>query len=139
MGDAGVSAIRGKDDSPVALAPAPAPVKKHVDIDVEAQTWLGAKSGAGRIRSGIPGLRSLKGSEKRRADMGTGGDAVEYAVPTSKKFAHLGVWFVLNLALTIFNKAVLGEVRARAPAAPSSLLSGTSTLSRTPCPLAHTS
>lgn len=118
MGDAGAGAIRGKDDPPVTLAPAPA--EKIADIDVEAQTWLSAKSDASRTRSGIPGLRSFGGSEKRRVEQATAGDAVEYTVPTSKKFAHLGVWFVLNLVLTIFNKAVLGEVRA--PGSSSSFL-----------------
>ncbi len=36
--------------------------------------------------------------------------AAEYDVPTQTKLVYLGGWFLLNLALTIYNKAVLGEV-----------------------------
>ncbi len=36
--------------------------------------------------------------------------AAEYDVATQTKLAYLGGWFLLNLALTIYNKAVLGEV-----------------------------
>lgn len=37
----------------------------------------------------------------------------EYRVPTRTKLAYLGGYFFLNLALTIYNKAVLGKVRER--------------------------
>lgn len=37
--------------------------------------------------------------------------AAEYEVPTRTKLFYLGAWFALNLILTIYNKAVLGEVR----------------------------
>lgn len=35
----------------------------------------------------------------------------EYRVPTRTKLAYLAVYFLLNLILTIYNKAVLGKVR----------------------------
>lgn len=34
----------------------------------------------------------------------------EYRVPTTKKFAYLAVYFLCNVSLTIYNKAVLGKV-----------------------------
>jgi hypothetical protein len=34
----------------------------------------------------------------------------EYQVPTEKKLAYLSVYFLLNVSLTIYNKAVLGKV-----------------------------
>jgi hypothetical protein len=35
----------------------------------------------------------------------------EYNVPTRTKIAYLGVYFLCNVCLTIYNKAVLGKVR----------------------------
>jgi hypothetical protein len=35
----------------------------------------------------------------------------EYNVSTGRKFAFLSVYFLCNVALTIYNKAVLGKVR----------------------------
>jgi hypothetical protein len=35
----------------------------------------------------------------------------EYNVSTGRKFAYLSVYFLCNIALTIYNKAVLGKVR----------------------------
>ena len=43
---------------------------------------------------------------QRRAKAG----AVEYQVPSSTKYLFLGIYFALNLALTIYNKYVLGKV-----------------------------
>jgi hypothetical protein len=34
----------------------------------------------------------------------------EYEVPTEKKLVYLCVYFLLNVSLTIYNKAVLGKV-----------------------------
>lgn len=34
----------------------------------------------------------------------------EYGVPTEKKLAYICVYFLLNVSLTIYNKAVLGKV-----------------------------
>ena len=36
--------------------------------------------------------------------------ALEYRIPASRKLAYLGLYFLLNLSLTIYNKAVLGSV-----------------------------
>jgi len=36
---------------------------------------------------------------------------LEYSIPTRTKLMHLAAYFTLNLVLTIYNKAVLGEVR----------------------------
>lgn len=38
-------------------------------------------------------------------------DAAEYSVPAKTKFAHLACYFALNLALTLYNKAILGGFR----------------------------
>ena len=43
---------------------------------------------------------------KKRADV----SAAEYQVPTSTKYFFLAIYFTLNLALTIYNKLVLGKV-----------------------------
>ena len=37
--------------------------------------------------------------------------APEYSIPTKTKSLYLGLYFALNLALTLYNKAVLGKVR----------------------------
>ena len=42
----------------------------------------------------------------------SGKHAAEYQVPTRTKYMYLGVYFGLNLGLTLFNKAILGKVRA---------------------------
>lgn len=34
----------------------------------------------------------------------------EYSVPAATKFAYLSVYFLCNVGLTIYNKAVLGKV-----------------------------
>ena len=36
--------------------------------------------------------------------------AHEYSIPTRTKYLHLSLYFGLNLALTLFNKALLGQV-----------------------------
>ena len=35
----------------------------------------------------------------------------EYSIPTRTKLAYLSVYFLCNVLLTIYNKAVLGKVR----------------------------
>ena len=39
--------------------------------------------------------------------------ALEYRIPASRKLAYLALYFLLNLSLTIYNKAVLGSVSRR--------------------------
>ena len=46
------------------------------------------------------------------SEIGSGKHAAEYRVPTRTKYLYLGVYFGLNLGLTLFNKAILGKVRA---------------------------
>ena len=36
-------------------------------------------------------------------------NAPEYGIPTRTKYLYLGLYFTLNLALTLYNKAVLGK------------------------------
>lgn len=40
----------------------------------------------------------------------SGKHAAEYSVPSRTKYTYLGLYFGLNLGLTLFNKAVLGKV-----------------------------
>ena len=47
------------------------------------------------------------------SEIGSGKHAAEYRVPTRTKYMYLGVYFGLNLGLTLFNKAILGNVRAK--------------------------
>jgi hypothetical protein len=42
--------------------------------------------------------------------------ALEYRIPASRKLAYLALYFLLNLSLTIYNKAVLGSVSYSQPA-----------------------
>jgi hypothetical protein len=37
--------------------------------------------------------------------------ATEYRIPVRKKLLYLGGYFLLNLSLTLYNKALLGNVR----------------------------
>lgn len=46
--------------------------------------------------------------------------AAEYHVPSATKYLYLSIYFTLNVALTICNKAVLGKVRSF-PSTPESL------------------
>lgn len=36
--------------------------------------------------------------------------ALEYTIPTSQKLMALGIYFLCNVGLTLYNKAVLGSV-----------------------------
>ena len=64
-----------------------------------------------------PGLQSLL-AEKEERDKRKGNgvvvlvraQAVEYRVPTRTKVAYLSVYFLCNVGLTVWNKAVLGKV-----------------------------
>ena len=47
--------------------------------------------------------------------------AAEYRVPTSTKYLFLGIYFTLNLALTIYNKFVLGKVCSEKSTTPTRL------------------
>ena len=44
------------------------------------------------------------------SELSSGKHAAEYRVPTRTKYTYLGVYFGLNLGLTLFNKAILGKV-----------------------------
>ena len=46
-------------------------------------------------------------------DTESGKHAAEYSVPAKTKYLFLGLYFGLNLSLTLFNKAVLGKVSWR--------------------------
>lgn len=48
--------------------------------------------------------------EKKDAPILSAGTETEYRVPTRTKLAYLSVYFLLNVSLTIYNKAVLGKV-----------------------------
>ena len=51
----------------------------------------------------------LEGQKSKPGD-GRDRSAAEYHIPTSTKYVYLGLYFALNLALTIYNKVVLGKV-----------------------------
>ena len=48
--------------------------------------------------------------EAQRTTKRAENSAAEYQVPTSTKYLFLAIYFTLNLALTIYNKLVLGKV-----------------------------
>jgi hypothetical protein len=68
--------------------------KMRVDEDMEAQHQHLMASD--REKGGIPILSPRLDSE--------------YSVPAATKFAYLSVYFLCNVGLTIYNKAVLGKV-----------------------------
>jgi hypothetical protein len=50
--------------------------------------------------------------DEKRGNLGSPTPSIdsEYHVPAARKFAFLGVYFLCNVSLTIYNKAVLGKV-----------------------------
>ena len=58
---------------------------------------------------GMPDVQDLE--QQRAAEQPVSGKhAAEYSVPARTKYIYLGLYFGLNLGLTLFNKAVLGKV-----------------------------
>jgi hypothetical protein len=72
-----------------------------VVIDDKMPTKSLAKS-MGDIEAQLPSLMLSKGSPPPLA--------LEYRVPAKKKLIYLGGYFLLNLTLTLYNKALLGNV-----------------------------
>ena len=59
----------------------------------------------------MPDPRDVEAQKTLVKDPTTSGKhAAEYSVPAATKYAYLGLYFGLNLGLTLFNKAVLGKV-----------------------------
>ena len=58
---------------------------------------------------GMPEYNDLE-SQKTLKGTVSGKHAAEYSVPATTKYSYLGLYFGLNLGLTLFNKAVLGKV-----------------------------
>ena len=56
-------------------------------------------------------LQEEAGSDAVDLEAASGISAAEYHIPASTKCLHLSLYFSLNLALTIYNKAVLDKVR----------------------------
>lgn len=50
-------------------------------------------------------------TEEKTAQCATTQFDPEYSIPTRTKLAYLSVYFLCNVLLTIYNKAVLGKVR----------------------------
>ena len=50
-------------------------------------------------------------TEENTAQCSTTQFDLEYRIPTGTKLAYLSVYFLCNISLTIYNKAVLGKVR----------------------------
>ena len=58
---------------------------------------------------GMPDVIDIE--QQRAAQQNVSGKhAAEYSVPARTKYIYLGLYFGLNLGLTLFNKAVLGKV-----------------------------
>ena len=59
----------------------------------------------------MAGSEDLESQRSRDNKESTSGQhAAEYNVPAKQKYFFLGLYFALNLSLTLFNKAVLGKV-----------------------------
>lgn len=78
---------------------------QHTDATQTLLEKMGTMTSNGDIEAQPP--RSPTESE-----VGSGKHAAEYRVPTRTKYMYLGIYFGLNLGLTLFNKAILGKVRA---------------------------
>lgn len=58
----------------------------------------------------MSGSEDLESQRSRGNKESTSGQhAAEYGVPAKQKYFFLGLYFALNLSLTLFNKAVLGK------------------------------
>ena len=58
----------------------------------------------------MPGTGDIESQQTPpRKDTTSGSHAAEYSVPAKTKYLYLGLYFGLNLSLTLFNKAVLGK------------------------------
>jgi hypothetical protein len=55
-------------------------------------------------------IESQKGNRELSRGPGKITPCSEYRVPTTTKFAYLGIYFLCNVSLTIYNKLVLGKV-----------------------------
>jgi hypothetical protein len=60
-------------------------------------------------RTLVSDLEAQATEKKNDLYLSTGTDT-EYGIPTGTKLAYLSVYFLLNVTLTIYNKAVLGKV-----------------------------
>lgn len=58
------------------------------------------------------GLLKESGDVEAQKDTSSSTTAVEHTVSMKSKLSFLGAYFLLNLALTLSNKAVLGHVRS---------------------------
>lgn len=111
--------------------PAAPPTPPHAPASFEVTEELSEKHGPdiGSTSESEEDEATLDGSEsllgKHRADVEAQGDAsgdeasekigapvpTEYRVSTKRKLTYLATYFLFNLGLTIYNKAVLGKVR----------------------------
>lgn len=65
---------------------------------------------------GMENSRDLESQQRLPTkDTDSGKQGEEYSVAPRKKYLYLGLYFGLNLSLTLFNKAVLGKVCTVSP------------------------
>ena len=69
-------------------------------------------------------LRSNTVDVEAQTKEAIGISAAEYHVPLATKYFYLSIYFALNVALTICNKAVLGKVRLISEESASSVVEG---------------
>lgn len=81
-----------------------APKDRDEESESEDDTLMNGKAGLLEKESVDIDLEAQITREKVNAT------ATEYQTPTSTKYLYLGCYFALNLALTIYNKYVLGKV-----------------------------
>ena len=81
-----------------------APKDRDEESESEEDTLRNGKAGLLEKESVDIDLEAQITREKANAT------ATEYQTPTSTKYLYLGCYFALNLALTIYNKYVLGKV-----------------------------
>ena len=86
-------------------------LKAHTDYATREQAH-GSDSEDDIVLNGNEGLpeKHDRDPEAQLATKRPTMSAAEYRIPTKTKYLYLAIYFILNLALTIYNKYVLGKV-----------------------------
>ncbi len=79
------------------------------EMDVKTDT-SSEETGKDRCQSPSDVESQLFEDENRQDPLPVKPAGLEYAISTKVKFLYLGIYFFLNLSLTIYNKTVLGRV-----------------------------
>ena len=91
----------------------PPPYESSLTQDEKASTNYAPASDTMSEKAMLEGRGDLEAAKPRdpaTEDASSGKHAAEYQVAARTKYTYLGLYFGLNLGLTLFNKAILGKV-----------------------------